>query len=704
MYIVINFEENWLYKIHDDGLTHFNKIIRLVRGEFGEDVPVKRRKNLFLLSGEYDLNDFKTRFNSAFKNTFPLEDAKVYSINAKTSSDGDYLSEWDDEDDVQGFREMGDLCSYDYGTADGKAAIDKIFSDFMKSLEEDMIEEKEDIKKTEQDDKVRRALKKEVDRAQDLVGGKNFVALLEELYAVAPKLVERGLKDVLKSQTYLFSINEGNGLEDYLDVLSKFFKETGAYEAKRIDYSVIKLEYKKDSDPVSLVPSSYLLNQSATLYCFDISEWLNYMNTQQFIDFLEAVAKIMDKTPVSFRIPFVEAEIAADVKNRINDVLFVKLISFAPYSNEELRQIAQYAAVDMGFSIDESAWKYYDRRISEEKSDGRFYGTRTVKKIVDELIYKKTLNCESWESLDNYSKVVGEKDTMRICQSLEDDFLTGEEMLENLVGMDFVKEKIKEIVAQIELSRKTASIATPCIHMKFVGNPGTGKTTVARIIGKILSEKGVLRVGNFFEYSGRDFVGRYIGETAPKTAGMCRAAYGSVLFIDEAYSLYRSEDNGRDFGREALDTLIAEMENHRSDLLVIMAGYQDEMELLMEGNTGLESRIPYTIEFENFDREMLYGIYEKLVKKHFEYEESLLEEAKTYFDNLSDAFLDDKSFSNGRFVRNLFERTWAKAAVRYQFEDDTTVVLTKGDFLLAIGDSEFELSKKKKKPIGFGVV
>ena len=96
--------------------------------------------------------------------------------------------------------------------------------------------------------------------------------------------------------------------------------------------------------------------------------------------------------------------------------------------------------------------------------------------------------------------------------------------------------------------------------MQFIGNPGTGKTTVARIIGKMLREKGVLRIGDFHECAGRDLCGKYIGETAPKTASTCRDAYGSVLFIDEAYSLYRTEDAGRDYGREALDTLIAEME------------------------------------------------------------------------------------------------------------------------------------------------
>ena len=118
-------------------------------------------------------------------------------------------------------------------------------------------------------------------------------------------------------------------------------------------------------------------------------------------------------------------------------------------------------------------------------------------------------------------------------------------MLSRLVGAEGIKQRVDEIISQIELSRRDPSLGTPSIHMRFVGSPGTGKTTVARIVGKILKERGVLRVGNFYEYSGRDFCGRYIGETAPRTASMCRDAYGSVLFIDEAYSLYRGDDNAR---------------------------------------------------------------------------------------------------------------------------------------------------------------
>jgi SpoVK/Ycf46/Vps4 family AAA+-type ATPase len=277
------------------------------------------------------------------------------------------------------------------------------------------------------------------------------------------------------------------------------------------------------------------------------------------------------------------------------------------------------------------------------------------------------------------------------------------QMLDGFIGMESIRNKVLEIVSQIEMAMKDENLGAPCIHMKFVGNPGTGKTTVARVIGKILKERGVLRNGGFFEYRGRDFVGRYIGETAPKTTAMCRDAYGSVLFIDEAYSLYRgSKTSSNDFGKEAIDTLIAEMENHRKDLVVIMAGYPEEMEELMEANAGLESRIPYTIEFPNYTREQLFEIFILMVKKSFKYKEGFEECARDYFLSLPESVFDSKEFSNARFVRNLFERTWGKATLRWQLYKEEAMELSKEDFIAATNESDFAKNmQKNRRMMGF---
>ena len=187
----------------------------------------------------------------------------------------------------------------------------------------------------------------------------------------------------------------------------------------------------------------------------------------------------------------------------------------------------------------------------------------------------------------------------------------------------------------------------------------------------------------------------------PGAWGICRDAYGSVLFIDEAYSLYRGADNDRDFGREALDTLIAEMENHRSDLVVIMAGYPDEMDTLMKGNPGLSSRMPYLIEFPNFTKDEMITIFKSMLTDTFKYEDELIVAMEQFFRALPQDFIESKTFSNGRFVRNLFERTWGKAAMRCQINGLKDVVLTADDFTRAASEKEFRSLQDKRKSIGF---
>ena len=239
--------------------------------------------------------------------------------------------------------------------------------------------------------------------------------------------------------------------------------------------------------------------------------------------------------------------------------------------------------------------------------------------------------------------------------------------------------------------------------MMFTGNPGTGKTTVARILGRIMKEEGVRRKGYFYEIKGRDLCGRYVGETAPKTSTYCRDAYGSILFIDEAYGLYQ-HDMGRDYGKEAIQTLIAEMENHRDDFCVIMAGYEDEMKEMLQANQGLESRIPYILHFPNYNREELETIFFKMLGDKFEYTDDLKEGVHQFFQDIAEETMNDKSFSNARLVRNLFERAWGKAAYRQSLSGgEGPIVIRKEDLLCASEETEFKkmLEDKGQRRIGF---
>lgn len=542
-------------------------------------------------------------------------------------------------------------------------------------------------------------------KIEALVGADEFKALARELVAIAPIAKQSGSLECILNQNYLFAINTGYGLST---VLSLFAGLLGSLGLRKLSPQAVaelaipnKGAEKEDEifgglrDLFNKLSEKFNPNNQL-LICLDISEWMTNINNRSLRSFIREINKKSSTFVLVYRIPCVNEEIFNRVKDSITDMAFLKGVSFPALTQGQLRQYAESKLKEYSFALSNEAWNSFDEKIFQEKRDGKFYGFSTVEKVVSEMLYQKLLVCSKTGALD---KTISPDVIEAICNKVENTDV-GMETLDGMIGGDKIKQRVEEVIAQIEIARATGASA-PCIHMRFIGNPGTGKTTVARIIGKVLKDKGVLRIGNFFEYSGRDFCGRYIGETAPKTSAMCRDAYGSILFIDEAYSLYRGDADGKDYGREALDTLIAEMENNRSDLVVIMAGYPNEMEKLMEGNQGLASRMPYVIEFPNFNREELGLIFKTMIKAPYVAEEGLLEKANEYFNSLPDHFVDSKQFSNARFVRNLFERTLAKCAIRQRNLKSDKIVITKEDFELASTDKEFKQFEKKTRKIGF---
>ena len=194
--------------------------------------------------------------------------------------------------------------------------------------------------------------------------------------------------------------------------------------------------------------------------------------------------------------------------------------------------------------------------------------------------------------------------------------------------------------------------------MVFLGNPGTGKTTVARMICNILYDLKYIKQNKLIEVTTKDLVGQYVGQTAPKTMDVVEKAMGGVLFIDEAYAL-KDKDGQNTYNGEAIATLIKAMEDHRDDLVVIFAGYTKEMQDFLDSNSGIMSRIGYTLEFDDYTNEELKQIFELMVKKAgFELEEDALDE----LENIINDHRNDKNFGNARFIRNVFEKTVLKHA------------------------------------------
>jgi probable Rubsico expression protein CbbX len=239
-----------------------------------------------------------------------------------------------------------------------------------------------------------------------------------------------------------------------------------------------------------------------------------------------------------------------------------------------------------------------------------------------------------------------------------------DELDRDLVGLGSVKARIRDIAALLVIDKLRMNLGlqaeAPSLHMSFTGNPGTGKTTVALRMAEILFRLGYVRKGHLVAVTRDDLVGQYIGHTAPKTKEVLKRAMGGVLFIDEAYYLYRPE-NERDYGQEAIEILLQVMENQRDDLVVILAGYKERMEAFFRSNPGMSSRIAHHLDFPDYAPADLLRIAEKLLERH---NYRFAADARSAFAEYLERRIRQPHFANARSVRNALDRARLRQASR----------------------------------------
>ena len=271
--------------------------------------------------------------------------------------------------------------------------------------------------------------------------------------------------------------------------------------------------------------------------------------------------------------------------------------------------------------------------------------------------------------------------------------------LNELIGLDSIKKEVNNLINMVTIHklRQMSNLKTVdmSLHMVFTGNPGTGKTMIARIMARIYRSLGILSKGHLVEVDRSGLVAGYVGQTATKTSAVIEKALGGVLFIDEAYALNGKSEN--DFGQEAIDTLLKAMEDHREDLIVIVAGYDGLMEKFIHSNPGLESRFNRYLHFDDYTLDEMAAILDLNLKKgQYQFTEEGREAAKQY---INDANTSSIAFGNARGVRNIFERLLVQQANRLaQIENVTTddlMTITAEDVQAARASDEKMIAAEK---------
>lgn len=344
-------------------------------------------------------------------------------------------------------------------------------------------------------------------------------------------------------------------------------------------------------------------------------------------------------------------------------------ISLPDYTNEELIRIGEKLAADNDYVLTDAAKMALEERIEKERVDDSFGNARTARNLILDAIFQKGSGQSANEEDDLLQFSLLDKQDF-----IHEDNMVGtdpQKKLDSLVGLTNVKDEVRSIISFVKMQKMRRDHGLPIVpiqlHSVFTGNPGTGKTTVAKIYAELLKECGLLKRGHLIISSRADFVAGYVGQTAIKTKRKIRDALGGVLFIDEAYSLL-GQSTG-DFGKEVIDTLVDEMTRHNENLIVVLAGYPNEMKLLLESNPGLQSRFKKFLHFEDYSNKELLQIM-KSYGKQFDF--YLTEEAERFIlTELHDHFND----GNGRFATNLMNEAFQAQALRLMTDNASMPLL-----------------------------
>ena len=381
------------------------------------------------------------------------------------------------------------------------------------------------------------------------------------------------------------------------------------------------------------------------------------------------------------------------------------MLDFPNYSREELQRITQLMLNNRKYSIGEPAMNKILDVTDIKRKDPNFANAREIRNLLDQVIMCQNLRCAGTND-----KTIGLTDVNKYIldakiilpttgEGSQKKILTGEEELDKLIGLESVKRMVRKIKAYAKRNKGEACFN---LHMCFYGNPGTGKTEVARILSRILYDAGVLNEAKLVETDAHGLLGKFVGETAPKTEAKIDSAMGGVLFIDEAYALVGSHTAtgvATNYGEEAIAVLLKEMEDRRGQFCTILAGYKDEMRSMLSTNPGFESRIQFILDFPDYSREELGQIAVVFLnKKKYTIDSSALQ----LLLDVAEYYRGQKNFANARTIRTILDQVIMNQNLRTEdTEGDWTII--RSDVEDYIMDENIDLQWKKAQAgrIGF---
>ena len=504
---------------------------------------------------------------------------------------------------------------------------------------------------------------------------KNFLLKLENNILAQQMRKRAGMKVAQLPLNMIFTGNPGTGKTTVARIVAEYLSALGVLgKGQLIEVSRADLIGSHNGETGIMTYDKLTQALGGVIFIDEASSLIGSANDSYGRECIDTLIKFMEDNRENLVV------IIAGYKDEIDELLssepalksrFPNIIDFKDYTASEMYKIAEYIAQENEYKIDKNCYEplvdFFETTIYKGKNPNG--NARLVRNVIETSITKQAVRIVN-ENETDYSLLKLQDFDLK--QDKEFDLETS---LNQIVGLDEVKNFLRNQYSILKAQEKRKNLGidvdvTQSLNMIFKGDPGTGKTTVARLFAQMLKEMGFLRSGQLIECSRADLVAEYVGQTAQKVTEVFNKALGGVLFIDEAYSLSRGSEN--DFGAEAIDALIKLMEDHRGEIVVILAGYEKEMNDFMKANSGLESRFPIIVNFKDYSADELDLIFDKMIEKRgFKISENA---RKLITEKIE--FLKKKEVTqsgNARMIRNLIDEIVRTQSDRIAKMDDVSL-------------------------------